>query len=58
MARNTPTVTPYSSALGAVISGVDLGRPLDDAPTVAGPGRPDLRQDRSVCIPPGTHVRV
>ena len=31
MTRSTVTVTPYSSALGALISGIDLARPVGDA---------------------------
>jgi taurine dioxygenase len=31
MPSSTPTVTPYASALGALVSGVDLARPLSDA---------------------------
>jgi len=31
MPSSTPTVTPYASALGALVSGVDLAQPLSDA---------------------------
>jgi len=30
-----PTVTPVTGAIGAVIDGVDLTRPLDDVATAA-----------------------